>query len=127
MLRYRDAVLIAIGGTIPVPVGVPPAGYGVSAARWIAPRGLGRVVDRHALAIGEPSRRMALRVGYRLVRVALLVLAVVRAETWTRKHDGVAALLVIVFGFTTELGRSIAHDGVPLARDRALRSGGGER
>jgi hypothetical protein len=127
MLRYLDAVLIVISAPVPVLVGVPAAGYGVGAATWIAPRGLGRVVNRHALAIGELSRLMTLRVGYRLVRVALLVLAVVRAEKWVRKHDGVAALLVIVSGFTTELGRSIAHDGVPLPRDRALRSGGGER
>lgn len=123
MHRYLDLFLILIAAPILALVGVPVVGYGVGAAAWIMLRGLGHAVDRRALATRQLSQLVALRMGYRFTRVALLVLAVVLAQKWIGPHDGLAALLVIAFGFTVQLGESILYRGEPHLRDRAPRAG----
>lgn len=116
-LRYIDVVLVLLAAPILLLAGVPAVGYGVGAAAWILLRALGLAVDRSAQTITGISQQVTLRLGYRLVRVFLLALAAILARTAAGKDDGLTALLVIVFAFTTQLALSIfdrphtvAHD-----------------
>lgn len=111
MLRYLDVILMLAAAPIMVLVGVPAAGYGVGVGAWIVLRGLGSVIDRYPLTLGEVVQLVALRVGYRFTRVALLVFAIVLAQKIARPHGGLAALLVIVFGLTVQLGAAVIHRG----------------
>jgi hypothetical protein len=108
MLRYIDVVVISLAAPILLLAGAPSAGYAIGAATWIALRLLGDAVNRAAFAVNDLSSLVALRVGYRFVRVTALVLAVVVTEKSLGKHDGLTALLVSVFAFTLQLGVSIA-------------------
>jgi hypothetical protein len=66
-------------------------------------------------------------VGDRFTRVALLVLAVVGVARLVGRADAIAALVVIVFGFTVELGEAIVDRPKPRLRDRAPRAVEGQR
>jgi hypothetical protein len=98
--RYLDVALIALAAPILLLAGIPAAGYGIGAATWIVLRGLGGVLHRSALSSGELSQLVALTVGYRFARVALLVPAVVLAEKLLGKQGVVTTLGVITFAFT---------------------------
>jgi hypothetical protein len=100
---YIDVVLVLFSAPLLFLIGVPALGYGIGAAAWILLRGLGRAVDRDAGARANVVQQLALRVGYRLVRVLLLVTATVLALKGAGKSDGLTALLVITFAFTVQL------------------------
>lgn len=126
MLRYGDLILIVLAAPILLLTGAPAIGYGIGGATWIALRLLGRAVEHHASAARDLSELVALSVGYRFARVLLLVLAVVLAEKMVGKHDGLAALLAIVGGFTVQLCWSIAHHLGSRPRTRAANAHGRE-
>jgi hypothetical protein len=107
-MRNFDVVMVMGAAPIAVLAGVPATGYGIGAVTWILLRGFGGAVDRRALAGGDLGQLVALRIAYRLIRVALLVLAVVVAEQAVGKPNGLAALAVIVSAFTVQLVWSIA-------------------
>ena len=96
--------------------GAPAIGYGIGAVTWILLRLLDQAVDQRALAVGEPSQLVALRLGYRFMRLAVLVVAVVLADKWVAKHDALTVALVILVGITIQLAWSIVHHVGPLAR-----------
>jgi hypothetical protein len=70
-------------------------------------RALGLAVDRRAGSIANVAQQVALRLAYRFARVSLLVAAAVLAFRGAGRADGIAALLVITFAFTTQLSVSI--------------------
>jgi hypothetical protein len=116
MLRYIDIVLIPLAAPVLLLAGAPAVGYAIGAATWIALRLLGHAVNRAAFGVNDLSGLVALRVGYRSVRVTLLVLAVVLTEKSLGRPDGLTALLVIVVAFTLQLGVSIADHVTPSRR-----------
>jgi L-lactate permease len=126
MLRYLDLMLILIAAPIVVLTGAPLVGYGIGALTWILLRLLRRAVDQHARAVSDLSQLVALRLGYRFLRVAILVVAVVLTDKWGGKHDALTAVLVIAVSFTVELSLSVVDHVGPLPRVRPARSGDGE-
>ncbi len=108
LLRYIDVVLVVAAAPILLLVGAPTIGYTVGAAVWIMLRVAGLAVDRRAGAIGDASRELTLRLGYALVRVLALALAIILVRQRAGRHDGLSALLVIAFAFTVQLALSIA-------------------
>lgn len=106
-LRYIDVVLVVIVAPILLLIGVPAVGYAVGAGAWILLRAGGVAVDRRASALGEVSKELTVRLFYVIGRVLLLALAIILVRRSAGKHDGLTALLVIVFAFTVQLIISI--------------------
>jgi hypothetical protein len=106
-LRYIDVVLVLLAAPVVLLAGASAAGYGVGVAAWIGLRAVGLVVDRSAGETGPTIQQVTLRLGYRLTRVFLLAMAVILARRTGGKHDGLAALLVILVAFTIQLTVSI--------------------
>ena len=108
IFRYFDCVAIVLAAPIMLLIGVPALGYCIGAGAWLALRAAGAGVDRVASAAGDPQRELGLRLGYMLGRLFALAIAVVIARNQGGRDDGLAALAVIVFGFTVQLGISFA-------------------
>jgi len=102
-LAYLDVVLVVVAAPIMLLIGVPAAGYLVGAGAWIALRAVGVVVDRVVPTLGDPRGEITLRLAYLLGRLFLLAIAVIVVRNAAGRDDGLTALLVIVFAFTTQL------------------------
>jgi hypothetical protein len=108
ILRYFDAVVLVVAAPVMLLIGVPALGYGVGAGAWLLLRAVGVSVDRLASASAQPARQVGLRMAYLMGRLFLLALAIVYARQQGAQGDGLAALAVIVFAFTVQLGVSFA-------------------
>lgn len=102
-LRYLDVVVVFVGAPIVLVAGVSLAGYAIGGAAWLLLRALGLAVDRRASDMGHVVEQVALRLGYRLARAALLTGAAVLALKAGGRDDGLTALAVIVVAFTARL------------------------
>jgi hypothetical protein len=106
-LGYLDLYLVFVATPIALLIGAPAAGYAIGAAAWALLRLVGVAVDRRAGTITHMSEQAALRLSYRLVRVAALVGATVIALSVGGKTDGLVALLVMAVAFTVRLAVSV--------------------
>jgi hypothetical protein len=106
LLRYLDVALLVLAAPIMLLIGVPAAGYGVGAGAWIVLRAVGVLVERWAAAMNDARQEIGLRLAYMLGRLFLLALAIVFVRQGEGRNAGVAALVVIVFAFTVQLGTS---------------------
>jgi hypothetical protein len=100
---YLDVLLLVVAAPIMLLIGVPAVGYLVGAGAWIVLRLVGIGVDRAAAAADDPRREAGLRLAYLLGRLFLLAIAVILVRKDAGRDDGLTALLVIVFAFTTQL------------------------
>jgi hypothetical protein len=107
LLRYLDVVLLVVAAPILLLIGVPAAGYGAGAGAWIVLRAAGVGVDRAAATFSDQGRELSLRLGYLLGRLFLLALTVILVRRGSGRDAGLAALLVIVFAYTMQLGISV--------------------
>ncbi len=103
VLAYLDVVLLVVAAPIMLLIGVPAVGYLVGAGAWILLRLAGIAVDMAAAAAEDPRREAGLRLAYLLGRLFLLAIAVILVRKGAGRDDGLTALLVIVFAFTTQL------------------------
>jgi len=103
VLAYLDVVVLVVAAPIMLLIGVPAEGYLVGAGVWIALRAVGVAVERAAAAADDPRREVTLRLAYLLGRLFLLAIAVIVVRNGAGRDDGLTALLVIVFAFTTQL------------------------
>ena len=103
LLAYLDVVLLIVAAPIMLLIGVPAVGYLVGAGAWIALRVVGVAVDRAVASLSDPRREVSLRLGYLLGRLFALAIAVILVRNGAGRDDGLTALLVIVFAFTTQL------------------------
>jgi hypothetical protein len=106
LLSYLDVVVIVLAAPIMLLIGVPAAGYLISAGAWTLLRVVGVAVDRVAAGCGDPRREIGIRLGYMLGRLFLLALTIVLVRRSGGQDDGLTALIVIVFAFTVYLGSS---------------------
>ena len=102
-LAYLDVVILVVAAPIMLLIGVPAVGYLVGAGAWIALRAVGIGVDRLAVSIGDPNREITLRLAYLIGRLFVLAIVVILVRNGSGRDDGLTALLVIVFAFTTQL------------------------
>jgi len=102
-LGYLDVVLVVVAAPIMLLIGVPAVGYLVGAGAWIALRVVGVVIDRVVPSLSDPRSEITLRLAYLLARLFLLAIAVIVVRNGAGRDDGLTALLVIVFAFTTQL------------------------
>lgn len=109
LLRYFDVVLVLVAAPILLLIGVPSMGYLVSAGVWIALRAVGIAVDRYAGSLGGQAGELTLRLVYLLGRLFLLALAVILVRQGGTRDDGLTALILIVFAFTTQLALSFLN------------------
>jgi hypothetical protein len=107
VLAYLDVVLLVVAAPIMLLIGVPAVGYLVAAGVWIALRAVGVALDRVAPALGDPRREITLRLAYLLGRLFLLAIAVIVVRNGAGRDDGLTALVVVVFAFTTQLLLSV--------------------
>jgi len=103
LLAYLDVVLVVVAAPIMLLIGVPAVGYLVGAGAWIALRAVGIVVDRVVASLRDPRGEITVRLAYLLGRLFLLAIAVILVRNGAGRDDGLTALLVIVFAFTTQL------------------------
>jgi hypothetical protein len=103
LLAYLDVVVLVVAAPIMLLIGVPAAGYLVGAGVWIALRAVGVVIDRVVPSLRDPRAEITLRLAYLLGRLFLLAIAVIVVRNGAGRDDGLTALLVVVFAFTTQL------------------------
>ena len=103
VLAYLDVVVLVVAAPIMLLIGVPAVGYLVGAGVWIVLRAVGVLVDRLIAAIDDPRQEVTLRLAYLLGRLFMLAIAVIVVRNASGRQDGLTALLVIVFAFTTQL------------------------
>jgi hypothetical protein len=106
ILTYMDLVLIVLAAPIMLLIGVPAAGYCIGAGAWIALRAIGVGVERGAGAIKDFNRQIGLRMAYMLGRLFALAIVIIVVRKSDGRDSGLAALAVIVFAFTIQLGVS---------------------
>jgi hypothetical protein len=107
LFRFIDVVLVVLAAPILLLTGVPAVGYAVGAGAWILLRAVGVAVEHRAAAIEDVGRQLTFRLVYVLGRVFALALAIILVRRGAGKHDGLTALLVILFAFTVQLGLSV--------------------
>jgi hypothetical protein len=103
LLAYLDVVLLVVAAPIMLLIGVPAVGYLVGAGVWIALRAVGVVIDRVVPSLHDPRGEITLRLAYLIGRLFLLAIAVIVVRNGAGRDDGLTALVVIVFAFTTQL------------------------
>jgi len=103
LLAYLDVVLLVVAAPIMLLIGVPAVGYLAGAGAWIALRAVGVAIDRVVPSLRDPRSEITLRLAYLLGRLFLLAIAVIVVRNGAGRDDGLTALLVIVFAFTTQL------------------------
>jgi hypothetical protein len=103
MLSYLDVVVIVVAAPILLLIGVPALGYAAGAGTWIVLRAVGAVIDHQAAGMSDKNAEVVVRLGYLMGRLFLLALAVILVRRDAGRDDGLTALLVIVFAFTTQL------------------------
>ena len=103
LLAYLDVVLLVVAAPIMLLIGVPAVGYLVGGGVWIALRAVGVAIDRVVPSLHDPRGEVTLRLAYLLGRLFLLAIAVIVVRNGAGRDDGLTALLVIVFAFTTQL------------------------
>ncbi|MBV9416326.1 MAG: hypothetical protein JO363_15195 [Solirubrobacterales bacterium] len=102
-LVYLDVVILVVAAPILLLIGVPAVGYLVGAGAWIVLRAVGVAVERAVGAIEDPRREVTLRLAYLMGRLFTLAIVVILVRNAAGRDDGLTALLVIVFAFTTQL------------------------
>jgi hypothetical protein len=107
LLSYFDIAVIVVAAPIMLLIGVSATGYLVGAGAWIVLRLLGVGVERAAGSARDARMQISIRMGYMLGRLFLLALAVILARE-SSKDAGLAALAVIVAGFTIQLALAAA-------------------
>jgi hypothetical protein len=108
-LSYLDVVVLVVAAPIMLLIGVPAVGYLVGAGAWIVLRAVGVLVERAIAALDDPRREVTLRLAYLMGRLFLLAIAVILVRNGSGRDDGLTALLVIVFAFTTQLALSFLN------------------
>jgi len=103
VMAYLDVIVLVVAAPIMLLIGVPAVGYLVGAGAWIALRAVGVVLDRAVASLGDARREVTIRLGYLMGRLFLLAIAVIVVRNGSGRDDGLTALLVIVFAFTTQL------------------------
>lgn len=121
-MKRADVVLVLLAAPLLLAVDTPAIGYAFGATAWIAVSGFGLAVDRHAGASADLTQQLALRVGYRFVRVLLLTAATVLALKVGANRDAVTTLLVITASYTLRLSISVLTRAVLPGSSRASRA-----
>ena len=96
-------VVLVVAAPIMLLIGVPAVGYLVAWAPGSCCARSGVAVDRAAGAATDPRREITLRLAFLLGRLFLLAIAVIVVRNGSGRDDGLTALVVIVFAFTTQL------------------------
>jgi hypothetical protein len=109
LLRYFDVALLIIAAPVLLLIGVPAAGYGISAGAWIALRLLGVAVERVMTSDRDPRAEIGVKLGYMLGRLFTLAITIVLVRRDLGQDAGLTALLVIVFAFTVQLAVSAIY------------------
>jgi hypothetical protein len=102
-LAYLDVVILVVAAPIMLLIGVPAVGYLVGAGAWIVLRAVGVVIERVIPSLRDPRGEVTLRLAYLLGRLFTLAIAVILVRNGAGRDDGLTALLVVVFAFTTQL------------------------
>jgi hypothetical protein len=105
LLRWLDVVLVVLGAPILLLIGVSATGYGIGGGAWVLLRAVGVAVERRAAVAGMRTQ-VSLRLSYMLGRLFALAMVIVLVRKDGGQGAGLAALLVIVFAFTIQLGIS---------------------
>jgi hypothetical protein len=103
MLAYLDVVILVVAAPIMLLIGVPAVGYLVAAGAWIVLRAVGVVIERVVPSLRDPRGEVTLRLAFLLGRLFTLAIAVILVRNAVGRDDGLTALVVIVFAFTTQL------------------------
>jgi predicted transporter len=101
-LRYFDIAVVLVAAPIMLVIGVPALGYLLGTGTWIALRAAAVAADRLAVASGNASTQISIRLVFMLGRLFLLAGAVIVARQ-SSKNDGLAALVVIAAAFTISM------------------------
>jgi hypothetical protein len=106
-LRYADLVLLAFALPVFLLAGLPMAGYAVTAAVWLAQRGIRVVLNRRARAAHEPRTVAGLMVASMLVR-GWLVAGAIFAVGLADNDAGLAAAVLSLALFSVYLSLQMA-------------------
>ncbi|MGI8730766.1 MAG: hypothetical protein ACR2LK_12405 [Solirubrobacteraceae bacterium] len=116
-LLYFDIILVLVVAGPALASGAPVLGFTVGGATWILARLASNVAERRIADIGDLRHRLAFGVGFSMLRVWVLAIAIIVAGVAASRPDGLTAALVIFGAFSVRFACSaISH----VSRKRGL-------
>ena len=107
VVRYLDVLLVVMAAPFVLLLGGPLLGYAVGAAAWLANRGLGVAVERHARAREDIRTAVGLNVAALLVRAWLVGLTILAVGLAGEREDGLTAAILLLVAFTVYFATSL--------------------
>ena len=109
LLANLDLILLPPGVVLALALGAPAFGVLVGAGAWLLQRAVA-VADRRAIVrAAEPGSRLGLNFIDAFARIWLLAAGIVVAGAAGSRHDGLAAALVILAGYSVAFAVRIAR------------------
>jgi hypothetical protein len=109
VLRNLDLVLLAVAVALALALGAPSFGVLVGAGGWLLQRALAVLDRRLIVKAAQPGSRLGLNFIDAFARIWVLVGAIIAAGVIGGRHDGLAAALVILAGYSVAFAVRIAR------------------
>jgi hypothetical protein len=111
VVPYLDIVLVLVVAVPALSAGAPALGYTIGAAAWILMRVASVFAERRiAAAVVDVRRRLAYGVGFSMLRVWVLAIAIITAGIAGERADGLTAALVVFGAFSVRFAcAAFAH------------------
>jgi hypothetical protein len=109
ILRYLDVLVVVLGVPLALALGAPAFGVLVGAGAWLLQRVVAAVDRKAIVRAAEPGSRLGLNFIDAFARIWLLAAGIVVAGTAGSRHDGLAAALVILAGYSIAFAVRIAR------------------
>jgi hypothetical protein len=109
LIANLDLILLVPGVVLALALGAPAFGVLIGAGAWLLQRVVA-VADRRVIVrAAEPGSRLGLNFIDAFARIWLLAGAIIVAGTAGSRHDGLAAALVILAGYSVAFAVRIAR------------------
>lgn len=107
-IRWIDVIGVVAVAPFALLMGAPVLGYAAGAGAWVLTRAGGHLLERRALASGNPRTVVGLTVATGLGRAWALGLTILLVGLLGAREDGLTAAIVVFVAFTVFLAARIA-------------------
>ena len=106
LTSYLDLVVVVVGGVVALALGAPEIGVVVGATSWIVVRVVSIMLERRLDGVADLRRRLMYGVGFRLLRVWVLVLAIIAVGVTSTRENALTTAIVIFAAFSVHFACS---------------------
>jgi len=100
LTSYLDIVVVLVGAIVAIALGAPEIGVVVGATAWVVVRGVSILLERRMEGVADLRRRLMYGVGFRLLRVWVLVCAIIAVGVTSTRENALTTALVIFAAFS---------------------------